>query len=95
MNGRKFTKKEDLLLKNKSLSNIQVARLTGRSPASIFTRRKKLGLNGKVSGCRTPWKNEELDQLIEPKKPISEIAKKIGRPYSATYFMYRQLNDHI
>lgn len=95
MNGRKFTKKEDLLLKNKSLSHTQVARLTGRNTASIFTRRKQLGLVGEVAGTRKPWKAEELDLLVGPKIPLNEIAKKTGRKYSAVYSMYRQINDHV
>ena len=95
MNGRKFTKKEDLLLKNKSLSNVQVARLIGRNPASVFCRRQKLGLTGEVAGSRKAWKSEELDLLIGPKLPLNEIAEKTGRKYSCVYSMYRQLNDHV
>jgi len=94
MNGRKFTKREDLLLKNKSLSHTQVARLTGRTAATVYGRRKALGISD-CAGNRTGWKSEDLDQLVDPKKPISEIAKQLGRSYSATYAMYRKLNDHI
>lgn len=94
MNGRKFTKKENLLLKNKSLSHTEVARLTGRTASTICLKRKAMGIN-EVKGKQPGWKSEDLDQLIEPKRPISEIAKDLGRTYSATYCMYRQLNDHL
>lgn len=94
MNGRKFTKKEDSLLRNKALSHTQVARLTGRTAATIYGRRKALNIT-ECKGKRQEWKASDLDQLVKPKRPISEIAKDIGRSYTATYFMYRQLNDHL
>lgn len=79
MNGKKFTSKELELLNDKSLTHTDIAKLTGRSPSTIFLKRKALGIKGYKDGSRTL--SDYVRSLIyDTTKPSTEVAKLTGKP---------------
>jgi hypothetical protein len=86
--GRSWTVEEDALVR--SLAPREVAKVTGRSMASVWQRRGVLGLpDGRKSRAKRQWTAQE-DALIRSLSP-KEVARVTGRSLNMIYRRRQEL----